>query len=96
MKLLSISPSESKTKKYKAVFDVDGKTKTVQFGAKGYEDYTTLDKDVRLARRELYLARHYKEDWTDPLKAGTLSRFILWERPNLQEAIRSFRARFHV
>jgi len=96
MKLVSVMPSDSMIKKYKAVFEIDGKTKSVQFGAKGYDDYTTLEKGVREARRELYIGRHYKEDWEDPLKAGTLSRYILWEKPNLQEAIRSFKRRFGV
>lgn len=40
-----LMPSNLKTKKYKIVVDYkkDGKnhTKTVQFGAKGMEDYTT-------------------------------------------------------
>jgi hypothetical protein len=55
-------------KKYKMVFTDknDKKVKTVQFGAKGYEDYTVhKDKD----RRTRYLKRHSK-DRTDPMSAG--------------------------
>jgi hypothetical protein len=55
-------------KKYKMVFtdENDKKVKTVQFGAKGYEDYTVhKDKD----RRTRYLQRHSK-DPTDPMSAG--------------------------
>ena len=96
MKLLSVTPSDSMIKKYKAVFEIDGKSKTVQFGAKGYDDYTTLDKDVREERRERYIGRHGKEDWDDPVKAGTLSRYILWEKPTIQQAVRSFKRRFGV
>jgi hypothetical protein len=36
------------------------------------------------------------EDWTDPTRAGTLSRFVLWNKPTLRASIRSYRKRFHV
>jgi hypothetical protein len=36
------------------------------------------------------------EDWTDPTRAGTLSRFILWNKPTLRSSIRSYRRRFRV
>ena len=43
-------------KKYKAIFtNADGKTKTIHFGAIGYDDYTTYhDND----RRTQYRRRH--------------------------------------
>ena len=72
MTTVSITPSDSKTKKYKAVFtNADGKTKTTQFGAKGYSDYLShKDKE----RRKLYRDRHKKDLKTkDPTRAGYLS-----------------------
>jgi hypothetical protein len=75
-KLVSISPSERESKKYKAVFRKGDKTKTVHFGAYGMEDYTQHhDKE----RRERYRDRHKKDLRTDdPTRAGYLSYYILW------------------
>lgn len=77
MKLESLGMSNLKGKKLKAVFRLDsGRTKTIHFGARGYEDYTQ-HHDAK--RRDKYLARHVaREDWTKPDTAGTLSAFILW------------------
>jgi len=93
MKLESITPSDSKTKKYKAVFLLDdNKTKTIQFGAKGYKDFTD-HKDVD--RRYSYLKRHgAREDFNNPLTAGALSRWILWEKPTIRESIAYFKKKF--
>ena len=76
MKLISISDSPKPDKKLMAIFDNDGRKKTVHFGANGMDDYTiTKDK----ARRELYLTRHAKrENWNDPVTPGALSKWILW------------------
>lgn len=95
MKLLSIKPSSNPDKKYDALFDIDGKTKTVSFGAKGYSDYTQNKSKVR---RMLYLIRHRKnEDWTKPDTAGALSRYILWgQSTSLHENIANFKRRFNL
>jgi hypothetical protein len=90
--LLSITKSKAKGKKYTAKFELkDGKTKTTHFGAAGYSDYT-IHKDP--ARKRSYIARHSGEDWSDPTKAGTLSRYILWEDTSLKSAIKKFKKRF--
>ena len=88
---LDLSP----TKKYKAVFRLDsGRTKTIHFGAKGYEDYT-MHHDKERKRR--YLQRHAaREDFTNPLTAGALSRWILWNKPTLRASIDDFCRRFHL
>ena len=44
--------------KYMVKFD----GRTIHFGAKGYEDYTTHKDPERKAR---YLARHSGEDWSE-------------------------------
>ena len=92
---LEISESENPKKKYKAIFTkYDGKTNTIHFGAKGYEDYTQHgDKK----RKQLYLNRHRKnEDWSNPKTAGALSRWILWNKPTLEESIQDYIKRFHM
>ena len=80
-----IKPSKNKNKKIDAI--IDGKKK-VSFGASGYSDYT-IHKDPD--RKERYIARHSKEDWSKSNidSPAWMSRFILWEKPSLQSAINS-------
>ena len=90
---LVITTSDNINKKYKAVFTTDdGKTKTIHFGAKGYEDYTQHhNKD----RRTLYRQRHEKDLKGDPMRAGYLSYYILWgDSTSLQTNIRTFKNKF--
>jgi hypothetical protein len=92
VKLVSIKPSPKATKKYDAVFNIDGKSKTVSFGAKGYSDFT-IHKDE--ARKQRYLTRHQAtEDWSNPITPGALSRWILWNKTTLRESIADFKRRF--
>ena len=86
---MEIKPSTREGKKYMAVFS--NPKKTIHFGAKGMDDYTiTRDKE----QRDRYLQRHRNEDWNNARTAGSLSRWILWETPNLQTNIRLFKQRF--
>ena len=90
---LQISTSDKSEKKYEAVFTKDdGKTKTIHFGASGYQDYTQHhNKD----RRSLYRQRHEKDLKGDPMRAGYLSFYILWgNSTNVQTNIRSFKSKF--
>ena len=61
--------------------------KRIAFGQLGAEEFTThKDED----RHILYLARHKpKENWEDPYTAGFWSRWLLWNKPSLREAIRA-------
>ena len=90
---LQITTSDKSEKKYKAVFTKpDGKTKTIHFGASGYQDYLqSHDKN----QRERYRKRHEKDLKGDPLRAGYLSYYILWgNSTNIQTNIRSFKNKF--
>jgi hypothetical protein len=95
MKLESITPSSSATKKYKAVFRQDsGRTKTIHFGAKGYDDYIKSGSEEK---KQAYIARHkVNEDFNNPLTAGALSRFILWNKKTLSASISDFKRRFNL
>lgn len=94
MKLIEIKPSTNPDKKYMAVFDVDGHTKTTHFGASGYSDYT---QHHNYARKMLYLIRHKaNENWKDPTSAGALSRWILWNKPTMSASIQDFKKRFNL
>ena len=60
----------------------------VNFGRKGYSDYT-IHKDRERMKR--YLTRHRKrENWTraGARTAGFWSRWLLWSEPNFQAALR--------
>jgi hypothetical protein len=76
MKLISIGESTKSDKKLMAIFENNGRKKTVHFGAKGMDDYTiTKSKE----QRDRYRTRHAKDLTTgDPSRAGFLSYYILW------------------
>jgi hypothetical protein len=95
MKLVHIRSSTKPTKKLMAVFDINGKKKTVHFGQKGADDYT-ITKNVN--QRDHYLMRHRNhEDWNKPDTAGALSRWILWGPTiSLEYNIDAFKSRFHL
>ena len=98
MKLLSVKPSPTKTKKYVAIFKLDNdKEKKVSFGAKGYRDFTLIsnpsskfyikEKDKREQVRDNYQRRHEKDLTTENNKkgigAGALSYYLLWTTPKM-------------
>ena len=60
-----LKESTRKGKKYSITLPDN---KIVHFGAIGYEDYTMHHDDKR---KDRYISRHKKEDWTDLSKAGT-------------------------
>lgn len=84
--------SDKKTKKYMAI-DVDTEKK-IYFGQHGASDFT-IHKDI--SRKERYINRHEKnEDWSDLTKAGTWSRYILWNKRTIQESIRDMKKKFGI
>lgn len=82
-------------KRYKAIFyDEKGdKIKTTQFGDKRYENYT-IHKDEK--RKELYKKRHHKDNIDDPMSAGALSWWILWNKQTMKESIKDYEKRFNI
>jgi len=94
MRLVRIVDSTRKGKKFMAVFDVGGRVKTVHFGAAGMSDFT---KHRNEARKASYLARHRKnEDWDNPLSAGALARWVLWNKETMKASIEDFKRRYAV
>jgi len=84
-----------KKKKTATFYNKQGKIiKTQHFGSFGMSDFT-IHKDEE--RKERYLNRHRKrENWDNPLSAGALSRWILWNKPSLRESIKDFKNRFNL
>ena len=80
-------------KKWKMEFYKNGKRfKTTSFGAFGMSDYT-IHKDLK--RKALYLARHKKrENWNDFYSAGSLSRWILWNKTTLNGSYLDYLKKF--
>lgn len=93
-KLMAIKKSHLPEKKYDAVFSHDGRTKVIPFGATGYTDFI---KSGDVERRDRYDARHKsREDWKNPMTAGALSKFVLWNKSSLGASIKDFKSRFNV
>lgn len=85
--------SPNATKKWRVEFN-DGKH--VDFGAKGYQDYT-MHQDPE--RKQRYIIRHQKrENWNKSgiRTAGFWSRWLLWEKPKLKNAIRYIENKFKI
>lgn len=98
-----IKLSDKPDKRYMAVFyDKNKKVKTTHFGYaitdKGIKKYgsTYIDhKNDDL--KEAYIARHkVNEDFNDYMSAGSLSRYILWEKKSLRDAINYYKRRFRL
>jgi len=95
VELISITPSPKADKKYVAKFKTDkGRTKSVHFGAAGYDDFIKTKSEIKKAA---YIARHkVNENFNDPTTAGALSRWILWNKPTLSASIADYRRRFNI
>jgi hypothetical protein len=95
MKLLSVKKSTQPEKKYMAVFELaNGEKKTTHFGATGYSDFRQHRSEMR---KQAYLKRHRRnENWEDPTSAGSLSRYLLWSEPTLEQAISKFKQKFNL
>lgn len=94
---VDLLPSDKK--KYKMIFYDDNrkKIKTVHFGQKGALDFTRHKKEDRDARKKAYIIRHEKrENWSDPMTAGALSRWILWSKPTIEGSFRDYKKRFNL
>lgn len=94
--LLKIKKSDKESKKLMAIFKEcsNGRTKTTHFGSFGMSDYT-LHKDPE--RKKRYLSRHKKnENWNDPISAGSLSRWVLWNKKTLRSSIADYKKRFFI
>ena len=88
------SPKKDKKWEIHLLNQQTGKIKRISFGANGYSDFT-IHKNPE--QKERYIARHQvNELWTDPTKSGTLSRFILWNKPNLNDSIDDYLKRFNI
>ena len=85
-----LEPAKAKDKKY----SIRIHNKKINFGDSNYEDFTQ-HKDPE--RKKRYILRHEKnEDWNNPSTAGFWSRWLLWNKPTLQEAKRDILIKFNI
>lgn len=87
-----LAPSDIESKKF-MVYTPKG---WIDFGAKGYSDYTIHKDDDRKKR---YIKRHQKrENWNKSgiNTAGFWSRWLLWNKPTLEESIKDVEDRFGI
>tara|TARA_Y100001958_G_C21238581_1_gene565662 strand:- start:1195 stop:1485 length:291 start_codon:yes stop_codon:yes gene_type:complete len=94
MKKVIIKKSTNSKKKYMAIFyENNKKIKTTHFGAAGMSDYT---KHKNKSRKKRYMNRHKtRENWSNPMSAGALSRWILWNKPTLKASIADYKKKFN-
>ena len=95
---IKLSRSEKPDKKFKVLVGRKKATplKTIHFGSKGMSDYT-INRDPE--RKRLYIKRHKaRENWSKSgiRTAGFWSRWLLWNKPSLDESIRDIEKRFRV
>ena len=91
-----IKKSTKSEKKYMAIFtdDKGNKVKTTHFGAAGFSHYP-IHKNK--ARKQRYLNRHRtRENWSNYMSAGALSRWILWNKPTLKAAKEEYKKKFNL
>ena len=105
MKLLRIVKSSNPSKKWEAVFMVEGKEKKVSFGSAGMRDYTLVSNKLskfylpkildRNVVRDSYRRRHKKDlETKDPMRAGYLSYYLLWDKKTLASSIKDYKKKF--
>ena len=98
-KFLGLKKANDNIHKYVATFlnNETNRKKTVKFGAikkngEPYEDFTTHGDEER---KERYIKRHDKrEDFQNPITAGSLSRYLLWNKPTIEDSLKDYLKRF--
>jgi hypothetical protein len=91
--IVYLRKSPRKEKKFRVILKNGTK---VDFGAKGYSDYTIHKEPERMKR---YLARHKKrENWkrSGINTAGFWSRWLLWSKPSLNSAKKLIEKKFNI
>tara|TARA_R110000822_G_C15099863_1_gene471750 strand:+ start:402 stop:710 length:309 start_codon:yes stop_codon:yes gene_type:complete len=97
-----VMKSSKPGKRLMAIFDSTGGTfgkKTVHFGVEKPKIGTFIDTGDKTLRKN-YIARHQvreKKFYNDPMRAATLSRFLLWgETDSLKKNIELYKKKFNL
>lgn len=94
---IKIYDSPLKTKRYLAVFTLDsGKQKKINFGLKNPKIGTYIDHNNDKIKQN-YIKRHLaNENWNEPMNAGSLARWLLWNKKSLDASLKDFIKRFKI
>jgi hypothetical protein len=96
MRLLQIKKANDSKHKFIAVLEDGSKTYNIAFGAQGYNDFTkTKDETAKSS----YIARHkVREDWSKSgiLTSGFWARWVLWNKPTIEESVKYTVKKFHL
>lgn len=97
---MELKPSTRKEKKFMIKHD----NKTIHFGAKGMRDFTLMNdksskfyepkKEDREKIKSNYQSRHKNDNINTPFTPGSLSYYLLWNKPTLKASIRDYNKRF--
>ena len=90
---IKLYKSDKKNKKYVVIID---DKKVIYFGAAGYSDYLHHNDHNRMLN---YLSRHSKnENWeiSGIETPGFWSRYLLWNKPTLEDSIKDLKSRFGI
>jgi len=100
--VLTLKKSKRENKKYVVS---DGKKK-IHFGDDRYRDFILMNdknskyyepnKIEREKVKENYQKRHKGDNLDNPLSAGALSYFLLWNEPSLKQSIKDYEKRFKI
>jgi len=93
---VTISDSTNPKKRLMAIFtdDKGKKEKTTHFGLKGGSTFIDHKDETK---KKNYLARHkVRENWNDYMSAGSLARYVLWNKPTLTASIADYKKRFNL
>lgn len=96
MVYIQLNKSTNQNKKYMAIFynEERKKIKTIHFGASGMSDFITHKDEERKNR---YIARHsVNENFNNYMSAGSLSRWILWNKPSLSASYNDYIKKFNL
>jgi len=83
------------TKKYAVTFvnPLTGRIKTINFGARGYKDFTQTGNEER---KRLYRLRHRNDNFNDLTTPGGWSWNLLWNKKSLYDSIRDIENNFDI
>jgi hypothetical protein len=97
---LRLLKSSRKDKKYMVV----GDNRTIHFGQRSARDFTRIsnpkssfylpDEEERNKVKRAYRNRHRKDNLNDAYSPGSLSWFLLWNKPTLRASLRDYNKRF--
>lgn len=94
--MYTLTKSPVSGKKYRIITPASKGGKVIDFGARGYEDYTMHKDDKRKAS---YIARHRpRENWTATgiNTAGFWSLWLLWNKKTIIGSIKNIEDTFNI